>query len=363
MASGIVLAKVEGTRNASQIMALGGKTFTVGHVKTAGAGLSNMVTLTPAGGGAPIAVKLGGARQVADLGAMVGKSVTIGKTPMMAAGGGKWLVLAPAGAAGASGQAAAASSATVLQLEGARQGMEAATLTGKTFTVAHPMVMGETAGGKWLFLQPQNGGDMVALKMANTAQATGMIGKTVTVGAPPMVAGNTGHFIALKPVAASAAAKGGTAGLAAKSMAAKGAAAKGGAAMAAPKCAAAAKTVAVAAPKCAMAGAGGASMQTVAMTNVVAPAGAATTAAAAAPAAAGTAAQTGTAAAKAGTAMAATTKATTAGAAVKGGTIWKGTGMSLGLGLGLGVWGPIILAGVGATAAYGYFRGRKAETE
>lgn len=45
--------------------------------------------------------------------------------------------------------------------------------------------------------------------------------------------------------------------------------------------------------------------------------------------------------------------ATIAKTAAAGGIIWKGTGLSLGLGLGLGAWGPLLLAGVGATAIYG----------
>ena len=37
-----------------------------------------------------------------------------------------------------------------------------------------------------------------------------------------------------------------------------------------------------------------------------------------------------------------------------------GKGLSLGLGIGLGLWGPAILAGLGAAAAYSLWRSRTA---
>jgi hypothetical protein len=47
------------------------------------------------------------------------------------------------------------------------------------------------------------------------------------------------------------------------------------------------------------------------------------------------------------------------GAATAAGTIWTGTGMSLGLGLGLGTAGPVILGGLVGLAGYGFYRYRK----
>ncbi len=139
-----------------------------------------------------------------------------------------------------------------------------------------------------------------------------LVGKSVTIGQTPAVAGGkVGTWLALKPAAGVTAAK-----------------ATGGA-VACPVVKA--KAVAMTAPA--------AKFQTVALTTAPA-AKAATGATAAKGAAAG---------------------ATAAKSAVAGGTIWKGTGLSLGLGLGLGALGPIIIAGVGVTAAYGYWRSHREE--
>ncbi len=290
MVPGIVLAKMDGANQASQLLAASGKTFTVGKVSTAAGGMGSMLTLTPTGGaGSAVVVKLESARQLTELTALAGKTVTIGKSSMVMGAGanaGNWLILQPTAVAAAK---TTASSATLIKLEGARQGMQASSLAGKNFTIIHPLIAGKGAGAT-LFLQPVGGGDLVAMKMANAAPAaSSLLGKTVTVGHAPLVAGKTGSWLVLKPAAGATAAK-----------------------------------IAV----------GGATAKTVAMTTMP---------------------QTGVAAATK-TGIAGATAVKTAAAT---GTIWNGTGLSLGLGLGLGVWGPAILAGVGAAAVYGYVKKRK----
>lgn len=303
MAAGMIMAQVDNANQASQLLAMSGKSFTVGKISAAGNGLQNMLTLTPTGNaGGAVAIKLEGTRQMMDLAALSGKTVTVAKPAMMAGGAGNWLAIKPV-AAGATAKATAGS-ATLVKLEGARQSMQAAGLTGQQFTVVKPVMAGG-AGNSTLFLQPAGGGDIVALKMANAAPMSGMVGKSVVVGKAPLVAGGkTGTaWLSLKPVAAATTAKtvaGGTV--------------VAGAATATP--------------------ANAIQMKTVAMTKVAV----------------------------------ASPKAAAAGAIVAkggatGGTIWKGTGLGLGVGLGLGIWGPIIVAGVGAAAVYGYVKSRKtAET-
>jgi hypothetical protein len=319
MAAEIVMAQVDGAAQVSQLLAASGsKTFCVGKVATAaGAGAANnIITLTPSAGGSAIAVKLEGARQTAELTSMVGKTVAIGKPSMMAGAGAvnNWLIFQPVGA----GAKVAGTSATLFKLEGARQGMQAAALACEKFTVVKPMMAGKGATST-LFLQPAGGGDLVALKMANGANAaSGLVGKTVIVGKAPAIAGaNASSWLVLKPAATATGAKAAGTATAAK--------------VAAPM-AAKAKAVAMTAPM--------AKFQTVAMTT--------------APAAGAGAGATGASVAK----SAVSTGAIAKGAAT-GGTIWKGTGLSLGLGLGLGAWGPVILAGVGVSAAYGYWRTRR----
>ncbi len=298
----VVMAKLDGVAQTSQLSALAGKSYTVSKVTTAGNGLGSWMFLSPKGGGAAgkmVALKLEGTTQLTSL---VGKSVTVGKAPT-AMGAGKWLVLYPgaktaaagAGIAGAGvAKTAAASKMTMIKLEGARQASQMSGMTGKSFTVLKPTSAAGQGAGKWLFMKPVAGSDIIALKVKGgaTSQISSLVGKTVTVGKAPMVAGGTSKWMVLHT---------------------GGAAAKAGGAM-----------VPV-----------GGMMKTAAFK---------------------TAATTAPAAGTAGTAM--------AGAATKtaaAGTIWQGTGLSLGLGLGLGAWGPAILGGALAAAGYGVYRYRKGQ--
>ncbi|MEO5337054.1 MAG: hypothetical protein H7841_09190 [Magnetospirillum sp. WYHS-4] len=208
MVAEIVMAQVDGATQAAQLAALAGNTYTVGNVSTSGQGLGSWLFLTPDGGaGSTVALKLESARQVTELSALVGKSVTVAKAPVVTGSTvGKWLVLKPL-AGGTVKAAAAGSSLSLLQLEGAKQGLHASSLVGKTFTVINPPMLGKGAS-KWLFLQPVGGGDIVALKTADAASATSFLGKTVTVGKAPLMAGDPGTtWLALKPVASATATK------------------------------------------------------------------------------------------------------------------------------------------------------------
>lgn len=306
MAAEIIMAQVDAATQTSQLLAMSGKTFTVGKVAAAGEGMRNILTLTPTGNaGGAVAIKLEGARQMTDLAVLSGKTVTIAKPSMIAGGASNWLAIQPVSAGAAK---ASASSATLIKLEGTRQGMQAASLTGQKFTIAQPMMAGKGAGST-LFLQPAGGGDLVALKMANAAPTvSSMVGKSVTIVKAPLIAGGkTGtSWLAIQPTAAATTAK-----------------------LASGASVATATSV----------GSGTVQAKTIAMTTPLAPKAAVTA---------------GSAVKGSGMGLAAATKS---------GSIWKGTGAGLGLGLGLGIWGPVIVAGVGVAAIYGYVRVNRSKEE
>ena len=386
----VIMAQVNAANQVSQLLAASGsKTFTVGKVSASAGNAGGMITLTPSGGGSAVAVKLEGARQAADLSGLVGKTVAVSKPSVLAGAGAgnNWMMLQPVKAGTAK---VAGSSVTMLKLEGARQGMTAASLTGQKFTVVQPMMAGKTAGST-LFLQPASGGDLVALKMANTAPAaSGLVGKTVTVSKAPMVAGGQkGAWLALKPAGGAVAAKaavpavaatapamapvampanGGAVAMTVNQEVARGGAMKGGAAMAGTfppgveveglrnGAAAKAKKGAAAKAKAGMAAkakAGGAK-------------------AAAAKGGAKMAGAKAAASTKAATTLKATPVAGTAGGAKmmnvaavsSAGSAGASTTKSAGIvGMGLGGWGVAVIGVLGAAAAYGYYRSRQVEAE
>ena len=337
-----------------------------------------MVTFTPAGGGNAIAVKVGTAK-AAGLSSLTGKTVAISKPSLLAGTGmgNNWLMMQPVTAGAAK---TGASSVSLLKLEGARQGAQAAALTGQNFTVVKPMMAGKTTTST-LFLQPAGGGDIVALKMANTTPAlSGLVGKTVTVAQPPMVAGGqTSAWLALKPATAATTGKvvGGATVAAGPAFTPVAMTNNGGAvAMTAnletPAMRAGVEIENEGAAKAATAkggtvkaGAGKAGMGKTGMGKAGAgKAGAGKTGAAIDPATTkvvaaklGTGGATGVNAAAVTTATGSSTASTTAA------TIWNGKGLSLGLGLGLGAWGPAIIGAIGVSAAYGYWRSKQEEPE
>jgi hypothetical protein len=347
MATQLLMAQVEGARQAAQIPLLTGKTFVVSQVSTAGQGLGlgNTLFLTPEGGGNLIALKLEGANQAAMLSGLVGQSVTIGSSPL---GAPRMLVIQPKAAAaakaataaksaavaktaavakgaGAAGAATAAQgsagSGVMLQLEGVRQAGQIPLLSGQSFTVISPPIVGNNAQN-WLFLKANGTGKVVAFKLQNGAGAQALVGKTVTIGASPVTAGNNAQWLVLQK--GTIAAKGATAG---------GVTAGGMDGMRLV----ALKTGPGAAPATSTA----ADAATTATVTKISTAGKVSAAGAA---------STGKAAAAAGVAKTATA-----------GTIWKGTGMSLGLGLGLGSWGPVLLLSLmsyGGVGLYLYLKRR-----
>ncbi len=314
----IVMAKIEGGAQAVQLKAMAGKSFTIGKITTAGTGLGSWLFMAPEGsagalGKGTIAVKLEGTRQMAELTSLVGKSVTVGKAPVTAAGAGHWLVLHPnaglaakgiAGAAGAAGKGLAGSEMVMMKLEGATQAAQLPMLTGKSFTVVTPPMVGKETIN-WLFLKPTGGAglagkDLVALKVQHgAAQLPALVGKTVTVGQSPLVAGNAGKWLVLQTGA----------GMSTKAAAATAVAAK-----------------------------------SVYMAKGVTVAGTVSK---------------GAATAKTAIAGKTLAAATAAKGAAAGGTIWTGTGFSLGLGLGLGAFGPVLLGAAAAAAGYGFYRHRQ----
>ncbi len=328
-ASEAMLFKITGTQQKAQLTSLSGKTFTVGKVSSAGkAGMSKWMFLHPASkaaGTSSVALKIEGAGQVAKLSKLAGKTVTVGKSPATVGGAGSWLLLNPgsgeaAAAAAATAKGGSASQMLLVKAEGGRQAVDVAALSGKSYTVMKPPMLG--GGGKaanWMFLKPTAGAgaagkDIVAIKVqqgAGSKTAASMVGKTFTIGNAPMTAGAAGghQWLAFKPVGASMASK------------------------------AAATTVAFQ---------GGANCPLTATPVAMQGNGAA--------------AQAG----KAGAGLAGkgtTAAAQTAKAAAGSGTIWKGTGLSLGLGLGLGGWGPLLLVGAAAfgVGVYGYMKNKPAE--
>ncbi|MEO5364236.1 MAG: hypothetical protein H7838_11525 [Magnetococcus sp. DMHC-8] len=360
MAIETLMFKLEGVRQAGEVSALVGKTFTVGKVTGAGNGLGNglfkWLFLVPSGeaAGNTVALKIEGGRQAVQLAGLAGKTVTVGQAPTVVGGTGHWLVLnsggaTAAGAVGAAGVVAkgeAGGKLVLMQLEGTQQAAQLQTLAGKTFTVIpSPMVGGNAKG--WLFMKPVGGAgvagkDLVALQVQQGTQAnlSGLMGKSFTLGKAPLATGNAaGNWIVLKP-AGGVVAKGAATGAAV--------AAKGGGVAALPpldgweelgmgKVAGTAKAAA-------LPGGGVAAAAKPAATKAVAAAGPVGGTVAAAGPVGGAVAAAGPVGGKA------------VATAAKGGTIWNGTGLSLGLGLGLGSWGPVLLAGLLVAVGYGTYR-------
>lgn len=345
----VMMAQVDTANQLNQLLnASGSNTFQMGQIAGTTANGGGIVTFSPTGGGEMVAAKIESARQMADVSTLVGKTVAVSKPSMLAGAGvtNNWLMMQPvqAGATKVAG-----TSGTLLKLEGTRQAAQASALVGQDFTVVKPMMAGKTTAST-LFLQPAGGGDLVALKLANNAPvASSLIGKSVSVGQAPMVAGgnNIGSWLMLKPSAAATAAKS-AGGVAAAKVAVTPVAAQAPGAVAAAPIATAPAASGVPAWD-----GGTVQAKTVAMVKVNAdPATTAATAAKAGAALKATPVAGGVGSAKMMTVAATTTTGT--GAKAAGG---------IGLGLGLGVWGTALVGVLGATAAYGYYRSRKIEQE
>lgn len=351
MAVETLMFKLEGLRQASQVSALSGKTFTVGKVtaagNTAGNGIFKWLFLVPKGeaAGSTVALKIEGGRQAAQLAGLAGKTVTIAPSPVVVGGTSKWLVLnsgtgaataakaAAVGAGGVAAKGAVGSSMVLMQLEGVQQAAQVNAMAGQTFTVIQSPVVGGTAKG-WLFMKPTAaaaGKDIVALQVQNgtAANLSGMVGKSFTLSKAPLASGNvTGTWIVMQP-ATGAAAKG-VAGAALVGKSAGVGAAK------------ATATTKGAAGLMGLEELGGLTEKTVTKTAI-----------------APTALKGGSVASKPAAAKALAGSSgggSVTAVAAKSGTIWSGSGMSLGLGWGLGAWGPVLLAGLVAAVGYGAYQ-------
>ena len=356
MAVETLMFKLEGLRQASQVSALSGKTFTVGKVTAAGdaagKGIFKWLFLVPQGeaAGSTVALKIEGGRQVAQLAGLAGKTVTIAPSPVVVGGTGKWLVLnsgagaataakvAAVGAGGAAAKGAAGSSMVLMQLEGVQQAAQVKAMAGQTFTVIQSPVVGGAAKG-WLFMKPTAaaaGKDIVALQVQNgtAANLSGMVGKSFTLFKAPLAGGNTtGSWVVLQPAS----------GAAAKGVAGGAALVGKGAGVGTAKATAATKGTTGLMGLDGIEELGGLTGKTAGVTKTaVAPAALKGGGVAGKPAAAKALVGSSSGSAKA--------------VAAKSGTIWSGSGMSLGLGWGLGAWGPVLLAGLVAAVGYGAYQ-------
>ncbi|NQU73056.1 MAG: hypothetical protein HQ514_21080 [Rhodospirillales bacterium] len=111
--SQLVMLKLEGARQAAQVSALSGKSFTVAKASATGNGASNWLFLKPAGGAGQKLVALKVQNGATQLPALVGKTFTIGKCPMVAGNAAKWMVMQPT-----SGIAAKSVAGTALAAKG-----------------------------------------------------------------------------------------------------------------------------------------------------------------------------------------------------------------------------------------------------
>lgn len=132
--SQLVMLKLEGARQAAQVSALSGKSFTVAKASATGNGASNWLFLKSTGGAGQKMVALKVQNGATQLPALVGKTFTIGKAPMVAGNAAKWMVLQPTSgiAAKAVTGTALASTGKVAVLNGAGKaamGGKAATAT------------------------------------------------------------------------------------------------------------------------------------------------------------------------------------------------------------------------------------------
>ncbi len=110
------------------------------------------------GGSSMIMMKLEGGRQMTQLSTIAGKNYTVVKAPMMGAKAKSWLFLKPAGGAAAAGAASGKSSLIALNVQTGNN-LSLASLTGKTFTISKaPIAAGKAAASKWMLLTPVGSG-------------------------------------------------------------------------------------------------------------------------------------------------------------------------------------------------------------
>ena len=286
MMQDLTLIKVESALQSSSVSALAGQTVTVTDVSAR----TKLATLVPTDGGGAVTVKLDATRQVAEMKALMGKTIVVGKSPAAVGGVGNWISLYPAAAQVKAGTAA--SQIVMMKVEGGMAAAQLPGLVGQTVTVAQPQVLAGTEAAKMVYLKTAGAnGNLVALKVQNGLQAKMLVGNSFMVMKSPVVGGPIGKYLVLTPISATTA-------------------------------------------KVAAGGAMAAKFTPVAATKVVGVGGAATGAAAA---------TGGGVAAVAGAAATNPIAAASAGSSILG-----AKGVGLGLGLGAGAWGPVILGLIGA---------------
>ena len=299
----LVLIKVESAMQSGQVGAMAGQTATVSSVSAN----TKLATLVPTDGGASVTVKLDATRQVAEMKALLGKTVMVGKSPAAMGGVGNWISLYPAGAQVKAGMAA--SQIVMLKVEGGMAAAQLPGLVGQTVTVAQPQVMAGTKAANMLYLKAagSNGG-LMGLKVQSLLQAKGLVGSTFMVMQSPVVGGPVGKYLVLTPISATAAKVAGGTAIAAKFTPAAMTVSKG-----------AAVGAGTAAVGVGSAATGGGGMMMAAGANPIA-------------------------------------------AASAGSSMLGAKGVALGLGLGAGAWGPVLLglAGVvGVASLYAYYNQRR----
>lgn len=179
---GSVAIKIEGTRQVAQLSGLAGKTVTVGKTPATVGGMGKWLLLN------------------------TGKGAAVASTG------------AAAGTAAAATKGASASKMILVKAEGGRQMLDVSAMAGKSFTVMKPPMMGGTTkAANWMFLKPASGAGaagekIVAFKVqqgVGTKTAASMVGKSFTVAKAPMAAGIAApQWLAFKPVAGGLATKG-----------------------------------------------------------------------------------------------------------------------------------------------------------
>ncbi len=295
----LVLIKVESALQSASVGALSGQAVTVSKVSAA----TNLATLVPSDGGAAVTVKLDATRQVAEMKALLGKTVMVGKAPVAMGGVGNWISLYPAAVQAKAGTAAG--QLIMLKVEGGMAAAQLPSLVGQTVTIAQPQVVAGTEAAKMLYLKTAGAnGSLVGVKVQGAMQAKALVGNTFMVMKSPVVGGTVGKYLVMTPISATAAKV-----------------AAGGALAAKFTPAAASKTVVTA-------GAAGGAM-------------------------AGGGSLILTAGGGGGGPIA---------AASAGSSMLGAKGVALGLGLGVGAWGPIVLglAGVaGVASLYAYYKQRR----
>ncbi|MBF0454583.1 MAG: hypothetical protein HQL72_07165 [Magnetococcales bacterium] len=223
--SSLLLMKVEGVNQASQIPALAGKKFTVMKAPMMGTKANGWLFLKPVGTGAGVAEKgivalktQNGVAASGKISSMVGKTYTLSKAPMAGNVAGKWIMLKPAMASTMVKGGAAASSAVVAK--------EAMVGTGATQGAAATKGAGAAKGGGAAI---KGAGAANSTKAASTQGITALKKSIVTKSATTQSALSQSSTGVLSKGATNGAATTGKAllGKAGSSSAVKGAAATG----------------------------------------------------------------------------------------------------------------------------------------